>query len=245
MDFSNVVAFVTGANRGIGRTFVEELADAGARKIYAAARNPETLQNLTTQFAGRVAPVELDVTKKDQVTAAVQTAADVNLLINNAGVAGYAGLIAAPDIEAARQEMETNYFGVLNTVRAFAPALEKNGGGTIINIASIASHVNFPFLGSYSASKAAVHSLTQGIRAELAEQGTSVYGVYPGPVDTDMTSNVEMEKTPTNTVVKAVLDAMFRGEQDIYPDDMSKEMHAGLMGNPASIEKQAGEMLPA
>lgn len=184
------------------------------------------------------------MTRPDQIKSLSLAHSDTTLLVNNAGVAGFEGLIQAGDTASARQEMETNYFGTLDMVRAFAPVLAANGGGAIINMASIASYVSFPVLGSYSASKAAVHSLTQGIRAELAGQGTQVVGVYPGPVDTDMAAGMPMEKTLPNAVVRRVLDGLEAGEEDIYPDPMSLEMHAGLLNDPKAIEKQVGTMLP-
>lgn len=238
-------ALVTGANRGLGRAFVEELLAAGAAKVYAAARNIETLTKWVADGDGRVVPVELDVTKLDMIESAAQNHPDVALLINNAGVAAFEGIVHARSGDPARYEMETNYFGTFNMVRAFAPVLATNGGGAIINISSIAAHVNFPALGSYSASKAAVHSLTQGVRAELAAQGTRVIGVYPGPVDTDMAANFPMDKTPANTVARTILEGMAAGEEDIYPDPISAEMHGGLLEEPKSVERKAGEMLPA
>ncbi len=237
-------ALVTGANRGIGRAFVEELLRAGAHKVYATARNTATLSELVAKGAGRVEPLALDVTKPDMIEAAAQKLSDVALLINNAGITAFEGIIDARSSDPARDEMETNYFGTFNMIRAFSPVLAANGGGAIINLASIASHVNFPVLGSYSASKAAVHSLTQGVRAELAAQGTLVVGVYPGPVDTDMAANFPMDKTAPAAVVKSVLEGLEAGTEDIYPDPLSNEMHAGLLGDPKAVEKQAGEMLP-
>lgn len=238
-------ALVTGANRGIGRAFVEELLAAGAAKVYAAARNLESLKDLVAESGGRVIPVALDVTKPATIEAAASAHKDVAVLINNAGVAAFEGIIDAASIDPARDEMEVNYFGPFNTIRAFAPVLAANGGGTIVNLASIASHVNFPVLGSYSASKAAVHSLTQGVRAELAAQGTLVVGVYPGPVDTDMAANMPMDKTAPNEVARNVLRAVEASEEEVYPDPVSAEMHSGLLADPKAVEKQAGSMLPA
>jgi len=186
----------------------------------------------------------VDPEQTKESLAAAEKYGDVNLLINNAGIAGFASFMAAEDTGAARAEMETNYFGTLNMIRAFAPVLSANGGGGIVNLASVAGLANFPALGSYSASKAAVHSLTQGVRAELAAQGTLVMGVYPGPIDTDMAANVQMEKTPPDTVAKNVLDAIEAGEEDVYPDPMAVEFHAGLLADPKAIERNAGEMLP-
>lgn len=236
--------FVTGANRGLGRAFVEELLAAGAAKVYAGARNTQSLSDLVEESGGRVVPVTLDVTKRETIEAAAAAHKDVALLINNAGIAAFEGFISANSTDGARDEMEINYFGVLDMTRAFAPSLAANGGGAIVNISSIAGHVNFPALGSYSASKAAVHSLTQGVRAELAAQGTLVVGVYPGPVDTDMAANLPMDKESPNTVAQRILSAVESGEEDVYPDAAATEMYSGLLGDPKAVEKQVGEMLP-
>jgi NAD(P)-dependent dehydrogenase (short-subunit alcohol dehydrogenase family) len=236
---------VTGANRGIGRAFVEQLLRDGAAKVYATARNTEALGDLVAAGRGRVVPVALDVTKPEMIEAVAAAHGDVALLINNAGVAAFEGIIDAPSDQPARHEMETNYFGSFNMIRAFAPVLAANGGGAIVNLSSIAAHVNFPVLGSYSASKAALHSLTQGVRAELAAQGTLVVGVYPGPVDTDMAARFPMDKIAPDAVARRVLEGVEAGEEDIYPDPMSSEMRSGLLGDPKAVERQAGEMLPA
>ncbi|WP_346911225.1 SDR family oxidoreductase [uncultured Roseibium sp.] len=236
-------ALVTGANRGIGRAFVAGLLKAGAAKVYATARNPQTLDDLVKEGNGKVVALALDVTRPDMIAEAARNA-DVALLVNNAGIAAFEGLISAKSSEPAREEMETNYFGLLNMVRAFAPVLARNGGGAIINLSSIAGQVNFPALGSYSVSKAAVHSLTQGIRAELSGQGTQVLGVYPGPVDTDMAANLPMDKTPPSAVVDNILQALEAGEESVYPDPASQELHGGLLADPLAVERQVGQMLP-
>jgi len=239
------VALVTGANRGIGRAFVEELLENGSAKIYAAARKEETLAGLVKMGKGRVVPLTLDVTDAKMISKIASECRDVDILINNAGIAAFEGIISAKDDSSARQEMETNFFGTLNMVRAFAPVLGENGGGTIVNISSIAGHVNFPAIGSYSASKAAVHSLTQCIRAELAEQMTLVTGVYPGPVDTEMVASFSADKTPPNTVVKTILKGVEDGLEDIFPDGAAQEMHSNILSDPKAMEKEAGQMLPA
>lgn len=244
MEIKNAIPFVSGANRGIGRAFIEELLTAGAAKIYAAARDTSQLSDLCDSAPDTIIPVALDITKPEIIRAAVEECSDVSLLINNAGIAGFSALIAAEGTDVARAEMETNYFGTLEMIRAFAPVLAANGGGGMINLASIASHVNFPVLGSYSASKAAVHSMTQGVRAELAGQGTLVVGVYPGPVDTDMAAGFPMDKTSPNQVVKAILAAVEAGDEDVYPDPMAVELQDGLRRDPKAVESQCGEMLP-
>ncbi|WP_299375929.1 SDR family oxidoreductase [uncultured Kiloniella sp.] len=238
------VAFVTGANRGIGRAFVEELITAGASKIYAAARDVDKLSDLVKQSEGKVIPVTLDVNQPDTIKSIANDFKDISLLINNAGIARFTSFMTAPSLDDARDEMETNYFAPLNMIRAFAPVLKANGGGAIVNISSVAGYLNFPALGSYSASKAAVHSLTQGVRAELAAQGTHVVGVYPGPIDTDMTAGLPLDKTAPSSVVKAVLEAVENNIEDVYPDPMAVEFHAGFLSDPKALEKQVGEMLP-
>ena len=239
------VALVTGANRGIGKAFVEELLAAGAARIYATARQIATLDPLVAQGGGRVIAVALDVTDPQAINDVAGAHGDVEILINNAGIANFAGVVSATDATAARAEMETNYFGVFNMVRAFSDALKANGGGAIINMSSIAGHVNFPVLGSYSASKAAVHSLTQSVRAELAAQGTHVMGVYPGPVDTSMAESFPMDKTDPNHVVRTILSALEAGDEDVYPDPVSDQMHQGILSDPKAMEREAGQMLPA
>ena len=237
------VAFVTGANRGIGRAIVEALLARGAKKVYAAARRPETVSDLVERFGDRVVAVGLDVTDADQVGSAVDLSGDVGLLINNAGVVGGGGLTDDAILESARLEMEVNYFAPLRLVQKFAPILETQGGGAIVNIASIAGLSNFPFYPTYSASKAAAHSLTQGARALLSAQGTAVYGVYPGPVDTDMSKDIEMEKETPEAVANAILDGIESGVADIYPDSFAVGFGQQFEASPRASEEQLAAMI--
>jgi len=249
MKIENTIALVTGANRGIGRALVTSLVNKGARKVYAGVRDIDALLNkdpdYLESFKGKVELVSLDITKKNQVDLAVEKAHDANLLINNAGIANYSGFIAADDLASARQEMEVNYFATLAMIRAFAPLLKKNGGGTIVNILSVASLVNFPFLGTYSASKAALFSLTQGVRAELSAQGTQVIGVFPGPIDTDMAKGIEMEKASPDEIASGTLEAVENGQEDVFIDQMAVQFHKDYLSDAKSVERQIGEMLPA
>lgn len=244
MNVQKSVAFVTGANRGIGKAYVEALVQAGAFRIYAAARSIDTLSDVVAIAPDRIIPVVLDVTSSDQVNAAAQKAQDATLLINNAGVLGAGGLFIDNSVETAHWEMNTNYFGTLSMVRAFAPILQRNGGGAIINMMSVVSVANAPVFSSYSASKAALHSLTQGIRAELAQQGTQVIGVFPGPVDTAMAEAVPAEKFAPSEVAKAALRAIGTGVDDVYPDPVSQGIFFAIAEPLKAVEKQFAGWMP-
>src|SRR5262245_55990702 len=174
MEIRDIVALVTGANRGIGQAIVQQLLAQGAKHVYAASRTSAGFNEGTN-----LTEVRLDVTETPMIEQAAVRGADVNWLINNAGGLRGQALLGAPSRDAAEAEMRVNYFGTLHMCRAFAPVLARNGGGAIINVLSILARVNLPTVGSYSASKAAALSLTQGIRGELAAQGTLVIGVMP------------------------------------------------------------------
>jgi NAD(P)-dependent dehydrogenase (short-subunit alcohol dehydrogenase family) len=244
MNIQGSVAFVSGANRGIGKAYVEALLQAGARRVYAAARTIETLNEVVAIAPDRVMPIALDVTNLDAVKAAAQIAQDTTILINNAGVLGVGGLFTDASPATAQWEMNTNYFGTLSMIRAFAPILQRNGGGAIVNLLSIVSVVNAPVFSSYSASKAALYSLTQGVRAELAAQGTLVVGVFPGPVDTAMSEGVPMDKVAPSEVANATLQAIAQGVEEVYPDPVSQNVFANLQVPLKAVEKQFAGMLP-
>ena len=230
-------ALVTGANRGIGRAIAEELLERGAAKVYAGARNLDTLTDLQEKYGERVVPVQLDVTNPEQVQGAAKVAGDVQIIINNAGIAMGAPLLEAAAADVARQEMEVNYFGVMAVTQAFAPILASNGGGAIANVSSVAGLVSMPVFATYSASKAAVHSLTQASRALLADQNILVAGVYPGPIDTDMTKDFPMEKASPQGLAKSVIDGLLAGEEDIFPDPMAQDMAGQLRADPKAVEQ--------
>ncbi|MBE9160717.1 SDR family oxidoreductase [Nodosilinea sp. LEGE 06152] len=244
MQIENAVALVTGANGGIGKHYTETLLALGATRIYAGARKISSLDDLVAIDPDRIIPVALDITDETTVEAAALQCSDVNLLINNAGIGLLKGFISAPNLSAARSEMEVNYFGTLAMCRAFAPVLKANGGGAVINMLSILGRVNFPMNASYSASKGAGYILTQGVRAELAAQNTLVIGVMPATVDTPVSQDFPPPKVAPETVVQAALQAVVDGVEDVYPGEQAETMAAQLLSDPKGLEKAMAAMLP-
>ena len=226
MKIKDSVALVTGANRGLGLAFTKALLAGGARKVYAAARDPASVKQAGVQ------PVRLDVTQAEQVEAAARELGDVNLLINNAGIIRGSGFLTPDGLEATRAEFETNFFGPLLTARAFAPVLAKNGGGAIVNVLSVLSWVSLSTSSSYSASKAAAWSLSNGLRNELRGQGTEVLSLHVGFMDTDMVRSVTAPKAQPDDVVKQVLAALEDGKSEILADDVSRRIKQNLSAEP-------------
>lgn len=224
MDITNSVALVTGANRGLGRSLAAELLKRGAAKVYAGARRPESVD-----LPG-VVPIQLDITDLDSVAKAAQSAPDVTLLINNAGISTNAGLVTG-DIADIRLEMETHYFGTLNVTRAFAPVLEANGGGAILNVLSVLSWVHFPTAGGYSAAKAAELGMTNVIRQELASAGIDVTALHVGYMDTDMAGHVDSaDKVDPAWVAGLALDGVQERALEVLADDTSRNVRSALAG---------------
>jgi len=242
VSIKDAVVFVTGANRGIGRAIAEEAVARGAKRVYAAARDVSSLEGLLEQYPGQTVAVQLDVTNSQQIQEAAAHAKDVQILINNAGIAGHAGFIYHHDQDAAHREMETNYFGPLNVTRAFAEAMIANGNGAVATVISISGLTNFPPAATYSASKAAAHSLTQGMRAELAPQGVPVFGIYPGPIDTDMASGIDMEKETPGNVANRIFDGMESGVEDISTDAFADQIVQGIKADAKAVEKEIAKM---
>ncbi len=226
MQIEDSVALVTGAGRGLGQVFVQELARRGAKTIYAAARNPAQV----SKSGGPVIPVELDITRPDQVAAAAARCADANLLVNNAGVMTTSPLIGAPTMDGARLEIETNYLGTLAMCRAFAPVLAANGGGALVNMLSVTSFFTNPDNGSYGASKAADWALTNGVRIELAGQGTLVVGVHAGFIDTEMVTELArgLPKDDPEDVARQVFDAVEAGQVEVLADQRTRRIKSLL-----------------
>jgi short-subunit dehydrogenase len=244
MEISNSVALVTGANRGIGREFVAELLKRGAAKIYVAARDTASLKELLREGDSRLVALPLDVTDPDQVAAAAAIAADITLLVNNAGYAAFEGAIAAPNMDDARREMEVNYFGTLSLTRAFAPVLAKTGGGALLNMLSMLALVSLPMAATYSASKSASLSLTRSLRAELGAQGTQV-GVLAVQTETSMGTKLPEPRMTPQEVVTDALDAIQAGtNHEIVAGNQTRAIHEAFVADPKGLQAKMSTRLP-
>ncbi len=227
MNIANATVFITGANRGIGLAFAKAALARGARRVYAAARDPSSV-TLTG-----VVPIRLDVTSPRDIAAAAEAAADTTLLINNAGIAE-TGSFKAPDAEASlRRHFDTNVLGVLRVSQAFAPVLGRNGGGAIMNVASIASWISGPLLANYAVSKAALWSLSNGLRNDLRAQSTQVLTLHMGFVDTDLTRGIDMPKSTPEAIVARALDALEAGADEVLADELTQQVKKGLSADQA------------
>jgi NAD(P)-dependent dehydrogenase (short-subunit alcohol dehydrogenase family) len=220
MKIAGSTALVTGANRGLGRHFAEQLLARGAT-VYAGARNPESVD-----LPG-VTAIALDITNPESVAAAAKITGDVTFVINNAGSSTGASLLTG-SMEDIELEMNTHFYGTLAVTRAFAPQLAAGGGGAILNVLSALSWVSFPASGGYCAAKSAEWSLTNALRQELAAQGTQVSALHVGYMDTDMVRDVVAEKSDPAIIAKIALDAIEAGEVEILADEVSRQVQSGL-----------------
>ena len=235
MKLDNATVFITGANRGLGLAFAREALARGARKVYAAARDPATVT-----LAG-VVPVKLDVTNAEEVAVAVRVVGDVTVLINNVGIAVIGGFLAENSIESAQRHLETNLYGPIRLTQAFAPILARNGGGAILNVLSIASWINGPLLGNYGMSKSAAWAMTNGTRIELRDQNTQVLALHVGFIDTDLTAGFDVPKQSPESVAKTALAALEDGASEVLADEITRQVHRGLSAEPAVYLKATGE----
>ncbi|MBF4603390.1 SDR family oxidoreductase [Curtobacterium sp. VKM Ac-2884] len=231
MDIAGSVALVTGSNRGIGRRFALQLLERGATKVYATARRPELVD-----IEGVVA-LPLDITDQASVEAAAAAAGDVTLLVNNAGIST-TGSLLTDDLTDARREMDTHYWGNLAMIRAFAPVIERNGGGGIVNVLSALSWFVYPGSGAYAAAKAAEWNLTNAVRLELAGKGISVQGLHLGAADTDMMDGYEGPKVDPADVARAALDGVEQGAAEVVVDEWSSAVKASLSQDPSTFYAQ-------
>jgi NAD(P)-dependent dehydrogenase (short-subunit alcohol dehydrogenase family) len=242
MKIKGTNVLVTGANRGLGRAIVDSVLAAGARRVYAGARDPKTLAPLVERAAGVVVPLRVDITDDASLAEAAKSAPDVEVLVNNAGVlASFNALTSAADTVSL--DFATNFFGLLAATKAFLPALERAPGrAAVVNVLSVVSFANMPALGTYSASKAAAYSLTQALRAELGKKGIRVHAAFPGAIDTDMVKSFDMAKTSPADVARGIIEGVERGDDEILPDPMSRELVAMWKRDPRALEQQLATM---
>ncbi|MES2608831.1 MAG: SDR family oxidoreductase [Pseudomonadota bacterium] len=222
MNLQNSVVFITGANRGLGLAFAQAALASGARKVYAAARDPATVT-----LPG-VIPVQLDVTNPAQIAAAVANCPDVTLLVNNSGISRGSSFLGADAMAAARAEFETNFFGPWAVAQAFAPVLQANGGGAVLNVLSVLSWLTIPGVATYSASKAAAWSLSNGLRNELRAQGTQVTSLHVAYMDTDMTRGLDAPKAAPLDVARLALQGVEAGLAEVLADDTTRHVKQSL-----------------
>jgi NAD(P)-dependent dehydrogenase (short-subunit alcohol dehydrogenase family) len=229
MKVEGAVALVTGANRGLGRAYVQALLQARAAKVYSGVRD------MKAAVEGASIPVPLDITDPKAVATAAAACSDVSLLINNAGILHRQSFLSAPSMEAARSEMETNYFGTLAMCRAFADVLGRNGGGALVNMLSVTSWFTYPVSGSQCASKAAQFSLTNGVRVELRAQKTLVVGVFAGFIDTDMAGGIDAPKNAPLAVAQRVIEGIEWDEEEILVDERCVAVRQMIGRSPLAI----------
>jgi NAD(P)-dependent dehydrogenase (short-subunit alcohol dehydrogenase family) len=227
MKIAESTALVTGANRGFGRHLAGELLARGAT-VYAGARNPDTIDLPGAR------PVALDITDPATIVAAAEIAGDVTLLINNAGSSTGQDLLTG-DLDKIRLEIDTHFFGTLSVIRAFAPRISANGGGSILNILSALAWISFPAIGAYCAAKSAEWSMTNALRVQLAEQDIRVAGLHVGYMDTDMAASVTTPKSDPAVIAKIAIDGLETDLYEIVADDVSRRVQAGLSGGVAAL----------
>jgi NAD(P)-dependent dehydrogenase (short-subunit alcohol dehydrogenase family) len=228
MQIEGAAALVTGANRGLGAAIAQALVESGA-KVYGGARDSTTITNQD------VIPVLLDVTNLDDIASAARTCGDVSIVVNNAGILRSSTSLADGAVDAARAELETNFFGSMQMARAFASVLRENGGGALVNVLSVLSFISMPQGATYSASKSAAWSLTNALRIELRRQGTLVVAVHAGFIDTDMAAGVIGEKVSPESVAAQIVTALANGDEQVLADSTSQMVKASLADDLATL----------
>jgi NAD(P)-dependent dehydrogenase (short-subunit alcohol dehydrogenase family) len=237
MQINGLSAVVTGANGGLGKCLVDQLLARGARRVYAAGRERASLDKVVSAEPDRVSRLVLDITDEAQARAAAESASDVKLVFNNAGVMAFGSPLEA-DLELLERDIVVNYLGTLRVTRAFVPVLKANGGGTVVNILSMLAFAPITFMSPYCASKAAALSMTQALRHQLADSGISVLGVFPWGMNTPMLAGVDSPKAEPGDVARVVLDGVESGAEDIAPDQYSSPAYAGWLKDPKALEQQ-------
>jgi len=239
MKIKHSTALVTGANRGIGRALVSALIEQGAKRIYVCSRDNTIDENVVKN--SEIIPVRLDVCDQQLIQQAAEIANDVNLLFNNAGVLDF-GNLGDVSKETILRNLDVNLFGPLALSKIFAPVIERNGGGAIVNTLTLLSLVSMPGLAAYNISKAAAWSMSLSLRADFILRNIVIHNVFPGAVDTEMLKGVEMAKTAPLDVARAIVNGVNEDEEDIFPDPMSKEVYQHWCRDHKAVEKQFAAM---
>jgi len=243
-DIQDKVALVTGANRGIGKAIVESLISHGASKVYAAVRNLDSVTELVSKYGDKLTPIYVDISKPETITELADSAKDVQLVVNNAGILRNANPLSGNVEEAFKEELTVNTFGLIRVARAFTSILEKNKPSALVQLNSVASIKNFTDFTTYSASKAATYSITQGLRDVLKPKGVAVLSVHPGPIATDMADDAGFTEVaePASVVSEGIVNALKNGDFHLFPDAMARDVQ-GVYQTFASnvIEAEAAE----
>jgi NAD(P)-dependent dehydrogenase (short-subunit alcohol dehydrogenase family) len=235
MNVNNKTVLITGANRGIGRALVNEALKRGAKRVYAASRVPLQIADQ------RVTPLTLDVINTSQIQRAVDQVGDLDVLINNAGIATYDNWW---NLDAIEQHLAVNFLGPLKLTNAFLPLL-KRSKGAIVNNLSLVALAALPIIPAYSVSKAAAFNMTQSLRALLAAEGVSVHAVVLGPIDTEMNRGLEIPKASPQSAAAGIFDGLERGEDEIFPDPASAPIaDAWRNGAIKAMERQFASFVP-
>ena len=223
-DIKDKVVLVTGANRGIGKAIVESFIEYGVKKVYAAVRKLDSANELIEKYGDKVVAIEIDLAKSPTITAAAKQAQDVEVVVNNAGVLALANSLAENALESLQFEIDVNLYGLVRIAQAFAPVLQKNGGGAFVQLNSIVSLKAYPDIATYSASKAAAYSITQSLRSSLQKQNTVVLSVHPGPIATDMAASAGISDIaePVTLVSEGIINSLKSGDFHLFPDSTAK-----------------------
>lgn len=228
--------FISGSNRGIGKAIAIEFLEQGAKKVYAGARDVNSLNSLKDKYGDKLVPVQLDVTDDNSIDTAASQIKDIDILVNNAGIFETGGIFSDQVSSSLAANLNVNLWGVVKLTNSVIEQLKQPKETAIINISSVVGLANMPMASTYSVSKAAVHSLTQGMRGELVNDNVLVMGVYPGPIDTDMARDLPMEKDSPENVAKNIVQSLIEGKEDVFPDVMSEQVGALYASSPKSVE---------
>lgn len=228
IKINNKIALITGANRGIGKSIVESFIANGAKKVYLAVRNLASTKDMVEQYGDKVEAIKVDVSNAESIKNLALQTQDVEIVVNNAGVLVSANPLSQHAEESLNKELSVNVFGLLRMAQAFAPILEKNKESAFVQLNSVASIKNFSDFTTYSASKAAAYSITQGLKDAFATKGVHVLSVHPGPIDTDMAHDAGMGEIAesTNIVSKGIVKSLENGDFHLFPDTMAKDFES-------------------